>query len=102
MSMTALRSIRRAVLPLGDACEIQTAQQPEAIEGAALIRLSLRFHIEERQIHGAATAAAGILGNISLREEYVLFRLGIKVFLHADVARVGARFVKWVTAFCGR
>ena len=92
-----------AVLLLGDACEIQTAQQPEAIEGgAAHIRLSLRFHIEERQIHGAATAAAGILGDISLREEYVLFRLGIKVFLHADVARVGARFVKWVTGFCGR
>ena len=76
------------VLLLGDAGIVRVAELAEIVEGAAHIHLALRDHIKQRQIHGAAPAVAGMLGDIAQGEQNILLELRIEVLLHARIVRI--------------
>ena len=57
----------------------------EEIERTAHIDLFSRPHIEQRQVHRAAAAVAGLFGNVSLGKEILLHQIGIKIRLHTHI-----------------
>ena len=71
-----------------DAGVVRVGKLAEVIERAAHIDFLFERHIEQRQIDRAAAAVAGMLGNITLREQHVLVKLRIEEFLHPRIVGV--------------
>ena len=57
----------------------------EEIEGAPHIQFFPGRHVQKRQIDRTSSAVTRLAGNISLREQFLLFQFRIKIWLHADV-----------------
>ena len=59
--------------------EIRMALRTEPIEGTTHIKFLLRVHVEECQIHGAATGMTAPFVDILLFEENALVEVGIEI-----------------------
>ena len=76
------------VLLLRDVRIVRVGEQPEVVESAAHVHFFFRFHVKQRQVHGAAPAVAGVLGDVALGEQHILLQLRVEVFLHAHIVRI--------------
>ena len=73
------------VLLVRDPAVIRVRDPAEQIEGAAHVQLPAGLHVQQRQVDRAAAAVAGLLGDIALGKERLLFQLRVEIGLHTDI-----------------
>ena len=76
------------MLPPCNARIIRMAHFAKEIKRAAHIDILLLCHIEQRQVHSAAAAVSGMLGNVVLRNDVLLVQLRIEIRFHPDIRRI--------------